>query len=40
MILKIIAFIGLMEIQKGKTPENAAKAWIKTHQNQVNQWFK
>lgn len=30
----------MLEIQKGKTPENVAKAWIKTHQNQVNQWFK
>ena len=30
----------MLDIQNGKTPEAAAKAWIKDHQKQVDKWFK
>ncbi len=30
----------MLDIQNGKSPEEAANKWIKAHQSQVDQWFK
>ncbi len=30
----------MLDIQNGKTPEEAAKNWIKDHQKEVDKWFK
>lgn len=30
----------MLDIQSGKSPEEAANKWIKAHQSQVDQWFK
>lgn len=30
----------MLDIQNGKSPEEAANKWIKVHQSQVDQWFK
>jgi len=30
----------MLDIQNGKSPEEAANKWIKAHQSQVDEWFK
>ena len=29
----------MLDVQNGKTPEQAAATWIKSHKEQVDKWF-